>query len=294
MNISRRHPTGFVPPFLLAVVILITTHLSLAAQGRGQARPQDARGGNGRGGIPPEEYPLRPPVDAAIMARGKDLYGIHCAFCHGQDARGDAGPNLLRSEIVLLDQSGEKIFNVVQNGRGAMPKIDLPASQVSDIAAYVHSFRVWGRDASRDRPAGILVGDVKAGEKVFNSKCASCHSVTGDLKSFASRASDPIALQQAWLMPAGARRGSSGITDVPLKTATVTLPTGQKFEGRLIRIDDFLVSLQFADESTRTFRRQGVTPRVEVHDPMAPHKALIRTYTDKEIHDLTAYLVTLR
>jgi mono/diheme cytochrome c family protein len=278
---SRWHPTGFVAQFLLAVGILIASHLYLDAQGRG-------------GGIPPEEYPLRPTVDPAIMSRGKDLYGLHCVFCHGEDARGGAGPNLLRSEIVLLDENGEKIFNVVKNGRGAMPKIDLNASQVSDIAAYVHSFRVWGRDASRDLPSGILVGDVMAGEKAFSSKCASCHSVTGDLKGFGSRGSDPIALQQAWLMPTGARGNPGIINNIPPKTATVTLPTGQKFEGRLIRIDDFLVSLQLADQSTRTFRREGDTPRVEVHDPMATHKALLRTYTDKEIHDLTAYLVTLR
>jgi mono/diheme cytochrome c family protein len=280
---------------LLALVILFASTLSLEAQGRGPTRaPQGARGATGRGGISAEEYPSRPLVDPAIMARGKELYDLHCAFCHAEDARGSAAPNLLRSEIVLLDQSGEKIFKVVQNPRGAMPIIDLSAAQVSDIAAYIHAFRVWGRDASRDRPASILVGDAKAGERAFESKCASCHSATGDLKSFGARSSDPIALQQAWLMPSGGRGGPNAITDVPPKTATVTPPMGQKFEGRLMRIDDFSVSLQLADESTRTFRRQGDTPNVEVHDPMTAHRALLRTYTDKEIHDLTAYLVTLR
>lgn len=175
-----------------------------------------------------------------------------------------------------------------------MPKIDLTSAQVGDVAAFVHNFRVGGYDISRERPPSILVGDAKAGEKVFNAKCASCHSVTGDLKGFGARSSDPMALQQAWLMPAGGRGSAPGITDVPPVTATVTLPSGQKFEGRLMRIDDFIVALQLQDESHHSFRRNGDIPKVEVHDPMAPHKALLRTYTDKEIHDLTAYLVTIQ
>jgi mono/diheme cytochrome c family protein len=235
-------------------------------------------------------------ADPAALERGKQLFGLHCAFCHGPDARGgsEGGPNLIRSDIVLNDKNGERIIPVVQNGRAAMPKIDVTPAQVADIAAFIHSFPVGGRDPARERPQTILVGDSKAGEKVFSGKCASCHSVTGDLKGFGARGSDPTALQQAWLMPAGGRGGPGGITDVPPTTATVTLPSGQKFEGRLMRIDDFIVSLQLSDESNRSFAREGNSPKVEVHDPMAAHKTLLRSYTDKEIHDLTAYLVTIR
>jgi mono/diheme cytochrome c family protein len=239
---------------------------------------------------------VRPAADAAVVERGKQLFGLHCAFCHGQDARGgsEGGPNLLRSNILLNDKNGELILPIVQNGRGGMPKIDVTPAQVADIATFIHSFTVGGYDISREVPASILVGDAKTGEKVFSAKCASCHSVTGDLKGFGARSSDPTALQQAWLMPAGVRGGPSGITNVPPTTATVTLPSGQKFEGQLMRIDDFVVSLQLKDESNRSFRRNGDVPKVEVHDPMAAHRTLLRTYTDKEIHDLTAYLVTIR
>src|SRR5437764_3405004 len=93
----------------------------------------------------PAAYPQRPPVDPATLDRGKALYGVHCGFCHGSDARGgEGGPNLLRSELVLNDQAGELIATVVQNGRGEMPKLNLTTAQVSDVAALLHSFKVGG------------------------------------------------------------------------------------------------------------------------------------------------------
>ena len=100
-------------------------------------------------------------------------------------------------------------------------------------------------------------------------------------------------------MPGGGGRGGGGRGAAPagnvrVTTATITLPTGQKFEGRLVRIDEFAVSVLDADGLTRTFHRDGDAPRVEVHDPLQPHKALLRTYTDKDVHDVTAYLVTLK
>ena len=72
------------------------------------------------------------------------------------------------------------------------------------------------------------------------------------------------------------------------------MASGQKIEGRLERIDDFLVTLVDSDGLSRSIRRDGDTPKVEIHDPLEPHKKLLGTYTDKDIHNLTAYLVTLK
>src|ERR1700722_14066563 len=170
-------------------------------------------GGRGRGGSRPEAYPQHPPGDPAAIERGKATYGVQCSFCHGSDARGgEGGPNLIRAEIVLRDQNGETIAPVVQNGRPdrGMPKFDLNAAQVSDVAAFIHSFRVAGYDASRDRPPSIVVGNATAGEAYFKATCAGCHSASGDLKGIAGKIADPRALQQAWLMPAGGGRGGRG------------------------------------------------------------------------------------
>jgi len=259
-------------------------------------------GGRGRGGGRPEAYPQHPPGDPAAIERGKATFGVQCSFCHGSDARGgEGGPNLIRAESVLRDRDGETIAPVVQNGRvdRGMPKFDLNTAQISDIAAFIHSFRVAGYDASRDRPPTIVVGDAKAGEAYFRTTCSRCHSATGDLKGLATKISDPRSLQQAWLMPGGGGRGGrggggGGALTVPPVTVTVTMLSGQKIEGRMERIDDFLVTVMDADGLSRTIRRDGDTPKVEIHDPLEPHKQLLRTYTDKEIHNLTAYLVTLK
>jgi cytochrome c oxidase cbb3-type subunit 3 len=276
--------------------------LTLNAQQPAPAQGAGGRGGAGRGGragAPGRaDYPDRPPADPAVLERGKALYSVNCQFCHGADTRGgDSGPSLLRSQLVQDDQNGEGIGPVVQSGRPPrMPKFDFNAGQIADIAAFLHSFTINSRDPARNRPANIVVGDPAAGQTYFNAKCASCHSTAGDLKGLAARFQDPRELQQWWLMPGGGRGGRGG--DLPAgsnlrpTTATITVRPGQQYEGVLVRIDEFAVSILEADGTTRTFRRDtSETPLVDVHDPLQPHKALLRVYSDKDIHDLTAYLV---
>jgi small nuclear ribonucleoprotein (snRNP)-like protein len=198
--------------------------------------------------------------------------------------------------LVLKDEKGELIASVVRNGREGMPKFDLPMDQIVAIAAYIHSFRVGGYDISRQIPPSIVVGDPKAGQAYFGRSCASCHSATGDMKGIASHITDAKQLQQTWLMPGGGRRfgGQSGGVRAQPTTVTVTLAAGGKVEGVLNRVDDFSVTLTDAEGSRHTFTREGDTPKVEIHDPLQPHKELLRTYTDKDIHDVTAYLETLQ
>jgi cytochrome c oxidase cbb3-type subunit 3 len=248
-----------------------------------------------------QAYPPRPPVEPAILERGKAIYSVNCAFCHGADARGGdgGGPNLLRSQLVLSDQKGELVGEVIRNGRPgppAMPPIALTDAQVSDVADYLHSFSVGGYDISRDIPKSIVVGDRTAGVAAFKARCASCHSITGDLKAIGARFADARALQDYWLVPsAAAGRGGRGAgPSLRPVTATVTLPSGERIEGRLIRIDDFIVTVAGADGMPRSFGRTGDTPKVEIADPLKPHRDLLPKYTDQEIHDITAYLVTVK
>jgi cytochrome c oxidase cbb3-type subunit III len=269
----------------------------------GQPAPRPPAPAPGGGGFA-ASYPQRPPGNPEAIARGKTLYGVACAFCHGSDARGgETGPNLLRSQLVLNDQDGELIAPVVQNGRPerGMPPMAMTLAQVKDIATFVHSFKVGGYDISRMTPPSIVVGDAKAGQAYFNATCASCHSITGDLKGFGAKFTDHKLLQQSWLMP-GSGRGFGGFgppagpspVRVSPTMVSVTLASGETMQGRLGRIDDFIVTLTTADGTFRSFRRVGDTPRVVVTDPLAPHKALLPKYTDKDIHDLTAWLVTVK
>jgi len=200
----------------------------------------------------------------------------------------------------MKDRTGDVLGPYLQTTNVNEHKFRFSAAEAADLAAYIHEFRVSSRDPGRMRPPSVVVGDAKAGQAYFQAKCGSCHSVTGDLKGIATRLSDPRSLQQTWLMPvvAGGRGGGAVVasagSSVPPITVTVTRPDGQKVEGVLGRIDDFIVTLTQEDGSARSFRRDGDQPKVEIHDPLRPHKDLLRVYTDKEIHDVTAYLVTIK
>jgi cytochrome c oxidase cbb3-type subunit III len=247
----------------------------------------------------PSSYPEHQ-VDSEKAARGKVQFGVTCAFCHGSDARGgEGGPNLIRSQLVLNDKGGETIAPVIQNGRidRGMPKFDFTMAQISDIAAFLHSFKVGGYDVSRQKPPSIVVGNAAEGKTTFQNMCGSCHSVTGDLKAFATKFDDPRMLQQAWIMPAAGGRAMGQVAmpvHVPPTTVSVTTPSGQTMEGKLVRIDDFTVTFIDPDGYERTFRLKGDQPKIVIHDPLAPHRELLAKYTDKEIHDITAYLVTIK
>jgi cytochrome c oxidase cbb3-type subunit 3 len=45
----------------------------------------------------------------------------------------------------------------------------------------------------------------------------------------------------------------------------------------------------------RSFDRVSATnPAVTIHDPLEKHREMLAQYTDKDIHDVTAYLETLK
>lgn len=242
----------------------------------------------------PPAYPVRPPADPAVVARGRQIFSANCSFCHGSDARGgEGGPNLIRSELVLDDNNGDLIATVVQNGRPdkGMPKFDLSKEDIASIATFIHSMPVGGRAATTGS-VDPLVGDAKAGAAYFNGagKCVTCHSVTGDLAGIGARYTDVRALQGAML--SGEPRGES--SETPHKTVTVTLKDGQTVEGTLYQVDDFLVSLVDANGNYHSYPRQGDSPKIVIKDPLQPHLDMLQTLKDDDIHNLTAYLVTLK
>jgi cytochrome c oxidase cbb3-type subunit III len=267
---------------------------------------QAQRGGRGgtAQGAPTAGFPAqqRTPADASVIAHGKTLYELHCRLCHGPDLRGgeQGGSNLLRSAIALSDQSGELLQPVIRDGRRnpglpSMPATDLPADDLHALAEYIHSVLATARGQGSPPPGppvtlNVVVGNAAAGRAYFETKCASCHSTAGDLRGIGSRFADPTQLQNRWVA-GGAGGGRGGATPT---TATVTFRSGQKFEGQLIRADEFLIALALQDGTSRSFRRDGEAPKVEIHNPREGHLNLLPVYTDKDIHDVTAYLVTLK
>lgn len=271
--------------------------------------PQEPPAGRGRG-TQPGAFPAqqRPPGDPALIDRGRTIYSSTCAACHGGDLRGGqlGGPNLLRSLVVLNDQQGELLLPIIRGSRAerGMPPMPLADDDVRALAEYIHSVvATSGRQGmpppSDAPPPNIVIGDAKAGQAYFAAKCSTCHSATGDLKDIAARFPEPKNLQLAWVS-GGAVSGRGGRGPSPVGqvrkpvTVSVTLPSGEKASGRLVRVDHFIVSLALEDGTIRSFRRTGDQPKVEIQDPNEPHKKLLGIYTEKDIHDLTAYLVTLK
>ena len=257
--------------------------------------------GPGRG---PATFPAqqRPPGDPALIARGEQLYAVNCQFCHGVDLRGgdSGGPNLLRSRLVLNDQHGELIGPLIvggsqSQGGGMMPAIPLPEVDVRALAEYLHSVQATMRGQGNPpsetvTELNILVGDAAAGKAYFEATCTSCHSVS-DMSGIGSRFEEPKDLQNFWLRGSGGGRGAAP----PARPiATVTTSSGAVIQGELIRYDDFFVALLEADGQRRSFARRNGVPKVEVNDPADAHVQLLPKYADKNIHDVTAYLVTLK
>jgi len=247
-------------------------------------------------------------VDDAGAERGKSVYIAECITCHGVKARGgdsslprnQQGADLIRSLIVLRDRYGSGIGPFLAKGhplQSGRPASALKAEQVADLAHFLHQ-KVYNtlRTGSELQIQNVLTGDPKAGEAYFNGagKCNTCHSPTGDLKGI-GRKYDPPTIQSKFLFPRSVgfgRRGAAPVTAKPV-TVTVTQSTGEVVEGVLQTLDDFNVALRDAQGNYRSFK---ITPDMKVvkHDPYAMHIALLDQYTDKDMHDIVAYLESLK
>ncbi|MGI4853261.1 MAG: c-type cytochrome [Janthinobacterium lividum] len=231
-------------------------------------------------------------VDAAAATRGAKLYSTNCARCHGDDARGtDTAPDMTRSEAVLHDRRenlhGKELGPLLQTLPGHNYKFN--EAQLNDLSSFLSAtIGKILRSGYNDQPTKLLSGDAKAGEAYFNGAgtCSQCHSPTGNLKGVASKYS-VAALQQKWIFPGGGFRAKTR------EQVTVKLANGKSFTGDTIRIDDFNVTLKGTDGVSRTFSRVPGT-KVTVTDPFAAHTALLPKYTDADIHNVTAYLETLK
>jgi mono/diheme cytochrome c family protein len=238
-----------------------------------------------------------PQYDPAAVERGKTVFVAACGFCHGANARGgESGPDLVRAPLVLDDEGGRQLAEFLQTGRpsSGMPAFQLPKEQVADIATFLHQEITNAAFRNTYKILNILVGDPKNGEAYFAGAggCKSCHSVTGDLKGIGAKY-DAVGLQGKIVMPRNGR-GIGARAQGPMVAVKVTQPSGQTLTGDLIRITDFDVTLRDSDRVVRTIPRNGDTPKVETTDPLQAHVDLLGKYTDKNIHDLTAYLVTLK
>jgi cytochrome c oxidase cbb3-type subunit 3 len=238
-------------------------------------------------------------LDQAAVERGRKIFVPTCGFCHGNDAHGKSGPDLVRSALVLHDKNGDTIGPVIRNGRPerGMPAFaGMSADQIGDISIFLHSRASDVSNRMAYRIGDIVTGDPRKGEAFFTGAggCTGCHSPSGDLAHVASKY-EAVELQRRLLYPApnllDMYLGKAVKPPAPSKV-TVHLPSGEQVSGILDHADEFSVSLHDSSGWYRSFSRDNTT--VDIQDPRAAHEALLPKYTDDEMHNVLAYLETLK
>jgi mono/diheme cytochrome c family protein len=282
----------------------------------GVLRAQEPAGrpsGAGQGGAAAQtpavrQIPRTPVVDPAAHDRGRSIWASHCIDCHGSQARGsDTGPNIIRTRTVNFDRSSFtpgsvlgpflKAGHPTQSGKASASFTD------EEIVALAHFLRQRVNDTMRGsavfKAGDILVGDAKAGEAYFHGAggCAACHNAsTHSLAGIRARAGSTVDLQQRMLFPgAGARdrgRGAAPTSNPNVVTVTITPASGPAVHGALVEQSDFYVTLRQADGSIRAVRTTGA--KVVTTDPLQAHIDLLDRISDKQIHDVVAYLENLK
>jgi len=299
-----------------------------------QEPPGGRVGGPGRGGAPPAagqppavpQIARSPVVDQAAHDRGRALWASHCIDCHGSQARGsDTGPNIIRTKTVNFDRTsaepGSALGPFLKAGhqtQSQKPSASFTAAEVVDLAQFL---RQKVNDTMRGSPlftAGdVLVGNAKAGETYFKGDggCATCHNPTSrNLAGVATRIPEPVDLQQRMLFPGGGGRGRGGrgaraggppagaaAPAAPgppqpapvVTTTTITRPSGAPLVGVVIEESDFYISLRDAEGTVHVVRR---TPALKItrNNPLQAHIDLLDRISDTQIHDLVAYLETMK
>jgi len=282
----RRARPGDWKKFSVVLVWLLAAALWLRAQEGGP--PPAAPGG----GPVAAHNPVADAAHAAAAEGGRSLFKQNCAACHAEDATGGRGPDLIRSTLVRHDKNGDLIGPVLTNGRvdKGMPAFSsFSAGQIADIVAFLQSqlilfdlhtrFGPYPNDIPAER---LATGSVEAGKAYFYGPggCSKCHSPTGDLAGIAKKYNAPD-LEVRFLYPSGTP-----------STAIVTVPSGEKYEGTVLLNDGFYVAIQGKDGWYHSWPNNVV--KIEVHDPLAAHAALLEKYTDADMHNLFTYLETLK
>jgi cytochrome c oxidase cbb3-type subunit 3 len=170
--------------------------------------------------------------------RGKSVFELRCATCHGLDGLGgEHAPDVIRPTAVrtLSDQA---LLNLIHDG---IPELGMPGFR--DMSKEDgHAVVVYMRFLQGNSAGGSMRGDPVRGRDLFFGKagCSACHSqgqfVAEDLLGFA-RDHWSGEIREAIIRPTGERP----------EAATAFARDGRKFSGMIRNEDNASLQLQDAD-----------------------------------------------
>jgi cytochrome c oxidase cbb3-type subunit III len=277
----------------ISVVALLAAGSVLAQGAAGRAPGQPPAPGQSPASLPPPQTVTPQAYPVEQIQAGEGRFTSQCGFCHGRDAAGgETGPDLTRSALIAQDTRGDKIGPLVRAGRPdrGMPSFDLSAPDLGALVAFIHAqktkFEALGGGRRAVDASDLATGKADAGRRYFNRKgsCSGCHSATSDLAGIASRYQG-LQLLQRMLYPSGQP------APAPPKVS-FTLPEGQTVVAPLAGQDEFTITVLDPAGARQTYARSAV--KYKIDDPMSAHFDQLGKYTDKDMHDVYAYLETLK
>ncbi|MBV8730852.1 MAG: c-type cytochrome [Acidobacteriia bacterium] len=277
--------------FLAAAIMIAQQNGQPPAAGRTKAAPRD------RGQSPASRQGPRTVTaqtySSEEIRNGEVKFASQCGFCHGRDAAGgETGPDLTRSQLVAEDNRGDKIEPLVRAGipDKGMPAFAFTAADLSAIIAFIHDQKTKSESLAGGRRSvdaeDLASGDAEAGRNYFNGAggCSRCHSPSGDLAGISSRY-DGLALLRRMLYPSGQPAPKP-------PTITLTLGSGETIVGSLTAQDEFTLIVQDAAGKQQTYGKTSVSFKID--DPLTAHFDQLGKYTDADMHNVFAYLNTLK
>lgn len=281
---------------LLLSLCVLALFRSLGFAGQQASRPAAQSAAQAANATSQGAQPAPQAVPTEQVQKGQSLFATQCAFCHGREATGgETGPDLTSSELVEKDVNGDKIGPVVRSGRidKGMPPFNLADADLAAVVAFIHAQKTkMDSHAGRRRsvqPEDLMTGNAEEGKRYFDGAggCAKCHSATGDLAGVDNRFRG-LALLERMLFPWGRRSGPSSSP----ATATVTLSSGETVTGKLVYLDEFVIGLVDSSGWYRSWFKSNV--KFKVNNPLEAHSEQLGKYTEESMHNVLAYLQTLR
>ncbi len=215
---------------------------------------------------------------------GMALYRTRCGDCHGLDASGYRGPDLISG--MAAGMTDEALFQAIRKG---VPGTEMPSSNAPDVD--ILQIIAYLRNLGAVAPSEAPIGNVANGAKLFTAQCATCHRVAGkggrigpDLSRIGvarSRAAlvREIRTPHDWVPPA-------------FETVTITTKDGQKIRGVKKNEDVFSIQVMDMRERIQGYLKSDVQVAYDKSSLMPAYDP--KRLSDGDLNDLVGYLSTLR